>query len=183
MAKLLILTGKHEGKRLTLPDRDVIVGRSEECNITLKTEEVSRQHCRLSFADGQLIICDLGSRNGTLVNGKAIDGNVELQDGDELQIGPMRFRVQTEPTEITKALNKPARPAASQSGQADEDDIASWLSENADDTRTIKAAADDDTAIHPIGGKAAKKTFGSVAEEAQDIIQRHLELKSAGKSS
>ena len=38
MAKLLILTGKHQGKRLTLPDRDVVVGRSEECNITLTGE-------------------------------------------------------------------------------------------------------------------------------------------------
>jgi pSer/pThr/pTyr-binding forkhead associated (FHA) protein len=180
MAKLLILTGKHQGKRLTLPDRDVIVGRSEECNITLKTEEVSRQHCCLNVADGQISIRDLGSRNGTLVNGQAIHGDVVLNDGDELQIGPMRFKVQTEPTEVTKAVSKPAAQA---SGQAGEDDIASWLSENSGDTHTIKAATDDDTAIHPVAGKAARKTFASVAEEAQDIIQRHLELKAAGKAT
>ncbi len=180
MAKLLILTGKHEGQRLTLPEKDVVVGRSEECNITLKTEEVSRRHCCLSFADGQLSVRDLSSRNGTLVNGTETSGNVVLNDGDELQIGPMRFRVQTEPTEVTKAVSE---PAPTDSGQADEDDIASWLSENSDDTHTIKAATDGDTAIHAVAGQSPRKTFASVAEEAQDIIRRHMELKGAGESS
>ena len=181
MAKLLILTGKHEGQRLTLPEKDVVVGRSEECNITLKTDEVSSRHCCLSFADGQLSVRDLGSRNGTLVNGTETNGDVVLNDGDELQIGPMRFRVQTEPTEITKAVSTPAETA---SGQADEDDIASWLSENSGDTHTIKAATDGDTAIHSVAGDSSKKTvFASVAEEAQDIIRRHLELKASGESS
>lgn len=180
MAKLLILTGKHEGQRLTLPEKDVVVGRSEECNITLKTDEVSRRHCCLSFADGQLSVRDLGSRNGTLVNGAETSGNVVLNDGDELQIGPMRFRVQTEPTEITKAVSE---SASTESGQADEDDIASWLSENSDDTHTIKAATDGDTAIHAVASQSPKKTFASVADEAQDIIRRHMELKAAGESS
>lgn len=179
MAKLLILTGKHEGKRLTLPEKDVIVGRSEECNITLKTDEVSRQHCRLQFVNGQLTVRDLGSRNGTLVNGSVASGDVALNDGDELQIGPMRFRVQTEPTEIKKAA---AAPSTTESGAADEDDIASWLSESSDDTHTIKAATDDDTAIHTVAGESPKKNFASVADEAQDIIRRHLELKAASES-
>lgn len=181
MAKLLILTGKHQGKRLTLPDKDVIVGRSEECNITLKTEEVSRQHCRLSVTDGQLMIRDLGSRNGTLVNGVEATGDTPLHDNDELQIGPMRFRVQSASAVTAKPPTGSSTPDAA--GQADEDNIASWLSENSDDTHTIKASADDDTAIHPVAGKPSKKVFGSVAEEAQDIIQRHLESKAGSKSS
>jgi predicted component of type VI protein secretion system len=183
MAKLLILTGKHQGKRLTLPDRDVVVGRSEECNITLKTEEVSRQHCRLSIADGQLSVCDLGSRNGTLVNGREVMGVTALQDGDELQIGPMKFRVQTEPSENRKPPGDVARDGAASGGKADEDEIASWLSESSDDTRTIKAAKDDDTAIHPVAGKSVKKIFASVADEAQDIIERHLALKAGSETS
>ncbi len=183
MAKLLILTGKHQGKRLTLPDRDVVVGRSEECNITLKTEEVSRQHCRLSVSDGQLSVCDLGSRNGTLVNGREVAGVTVLQDGDELQIGPMKFRVQTEPTEVSKVMGGAAPVATPTSAKADEDDIASWLSGSPDDTHTLKAAKDDDTAIHPVAGKAAKKVFASVADEAQDIIERHLALKAGSESS
>ncbi|MBI1314532.1 FHA domain-containing protein [bacterium] len=183
MAKLLILTGKHQGKRLTLPDRDVIVGRSEECNITLKTDEVSRQHCRLSVIEGQLTVCDLGSRNGTVVNGVEAVGDVPLNDGDELQIGPMRFRVQTSPPADAKPSSNSLAVNAPASGQLDEDSIASWLSENSDDTHTIKAAADDDTAIHPVVGPSSRKTFASVADEAQDIIKRHLQLKSGSGST
>lgn len=178
MAKLLILTGKHRGKLLTLPDRDVIVGRSEECNITLKTDEVSRRHCRLSKRDGQLCVKDLGSRNGTVVNGVEVTGEKTLAHGDELQIGPMRFRVQLQAPAAGGVSAAPAPAGAAGDSQADEDSIASWLSENPEDTRTIKAAADDDTAIHPVAEKVTRKTFASVAEEAQDIIQRHLELKS-----
>ncbi len=181
MAKLLILTGKHQGKRLTLPERDVTIGRSEECNITLKTEEVSRQHCVLKFEDGQLTVRDLESRNGTLVNGVDADTETPLRDGDELQIGPMRFQVQL--PEVAPPQPKPGTAVGS--GSAGEDDIASWLAENSDDTHTIKAATEDDTAIHTVAGKsgASKKVFASVAEEAQDIIRRHLETKAGSSQS
>ncbi|MHC4880318.1 MAG: FHA domain-containing protein [Planctomycetota bacterium] len=181
MAKLLILTGKHQGKRLSLPERDVIVGRSEECNITLKTEEVSRQHCILRFQDGQLTVRDLESRNGTLVNGTDADRETPLKDGDELQIGPMRFRVQL----AVSATATPGQHATAGKGRVDEDNIASWLAENPDDTHTIKAATDEDTAIHTVTGNSTvpKKVFSSVAEEAQYIIRRHLEAKAESPHS
>lgn len=58
------------------------------------SELVSRQHCMLKVkANGALSIRDLGSANGTLVNGARVVGELTLEDGDRLQVGPVVLQV------------------------------------------------------------------------------------------
>jgi pSer/pThr/pTyr-binding forkhead associated (FHA) protein len=57
---------------------------------------VSRQHCQLRVGEGGVFLTDLGSRHGTLVNGTLINRETRLQQGDQIQIGPLVFELQLE---------------------------------------------------------------------------------------
>jgi pSer/pThr/pTyr-binding forkhead associated (FHA) protein len=111
---LTITEGCLSGKGFTLENRGrYIVGRADDCDIQLSEGPfllgVSRHHCVLALDPPSLRVRDLGSRNGTFVNGESIgqrmgpdpvdDGDVddfmdfELCDGDELRIGCFTFQV------------------------------------------------------------------------------------------
>src|SRR5687768_1011315 len=86
MPALLLLTGPSAGAR-----HDVVIeatlGRSPSCEIPLQDSEVSRRHAKIIVKDGQARITDLGSRNGTVVNGEKIESEAILLPGDRLQVG------------------------------------------------------------------------------------------------
>ena len=71
----------------------VTIGRSE-CDITLEDDLVSRRHATVRSTPGGLEIEDLGSRNGTLVNGERIEPVRSLREGDIVEIGEVRLRVE-----------------------------------------------------------------------------------------
>jgi pSer/pThr/pTyr-binding forkhead associated (FHA) protein len=74
-----------EGTEHPLED-SLTVGRSEDCDITLPSSKVSRQHARFQYSDGGVTVEDLGSSNGTRLNGRAIAGVQALMDGDQVVI-------------------------------------------------------------------------------------------------
>ncbi len=72
-----------------LPDgAQVTFGRSRATTVHIDSERVSRNHARLSRRGHELVVEDLGSRNGTRVNGKVIDAPTPVTSGDEIGIGP-----------------------------------------------------------------------------------------------
>jgi DNA-binding NtrC family response regulator len=66
---------------------EVILGRSPSCDIPLEDSKVSRRHARIAIEDGQARVTDLGSRNGTIVNGEKIDAEAVILPGDRVQVG------------------------------------------------------------------------------------------------
>lgn len=75
-----------------LSEGETTLGRSEDCRITLDEVSVSRVHASVHVSAAQASIRDLGSRNGTLVNGLRLQGTAtELHDGDRLQIGTVQL--------------------------------------------------------------------------------------------
>jgi DNA-binding NtrC family response regulator len=86
MAALLLLSGPQAGRRHEVLG-EVFIGRSPSCTIALEDAKVSRRHVRLLIDDGQARVLDLGSRNGTLVNGERLEAEVTLLPGDRLQVG------------------------------------------------------------------------------------------------
>lgn len=91
--KLTVVQGKPQGKCLTFPPGEYVFGRGEECHVRPNSPWVSRQHCLLVITDCVATIRDLGSRNGTILNGECIADAQPLQIGDNLQIGPLVFAV------------------------------------------------------------------------------------------
>jgi transcriptional regulator with GAF, ATPase, and Fis domain len=85
-------------RHVLLTRAPIVLGRSEDCDVQLDDERVSRRHCRL-FPDGDdgWGIEDLGSRVGTFVDGRRIDGRVSLAVGRQFAIGPMQLHLQRQP--------------------------------------------------------------------------------------
>jgi len=71
----------------------ITLGRSLDCDLTIVTPHVSRQHARLELEEDLLYIEDLGSSNGTMVNGKRAAGRQLLRHDDELRFHDIVFRV------------------------------------------------------------------------------------------
>lgn len=181
-AILTILSGKHQGKRLTLPEGEAIVGRDETCQIRLATNEVSRQHCRLMCEGDRVVVYDLSSRNGTLINDVAIHGQAELHAGDILRIGPVAFQL----------VGKKSHAGTPAKKSPSDDSIMDWLTDEivseAGDTTIVKGnpAPAKPAAPAPIVDETptpltTQKKFKTVGEEGEDIIQRHYELVQSGK--
>ncbi len=84
---LKFISGKYQGGEFPLkPDRDVVIGRSADLDMVLVEDMVSRKHAKISVRAGRVVIGDLGSTNGTFVNGQRVD-ELELKEGDRILIG------------------------------------------------------------------------------------------------
>ncbi len=90
---LCVVRGRPLGRCLEFVDGNYLFGRGSECYIRPLSDWVSRQHCELHVTPSGATIRDLGSHNGTLVNGILIRNDCPLTHGDLLQIGPLVFRV------------------------------------------------------------------------------------------
>jgi hypothetical protein len=86
-----------EGKRMPVGPGGAVIGRSRECDIVLQDSNVSRRHAEIRPTGGDgWTITDLGSTNGVRVNGRAIDGAMPLQPGDEIAVGTVDVRFEVE---------------------------------------------------------------------------------------
>lgn len=79
------------GRELHLPDTEVVFGRGPETAIQILSPEVSRRHATITLTGADVLLSDLGSKNGTEVNDRRIDGPVGLTAGDVIGIGPASF--------------------------------------------------------------------------------------------
>ncbi|BBO34875.1 SpoIIE family protein phosphatase [Lacipirellula parvula] len=86
MATLTIIQGGEVGKQFEISNRESVIGRSPECDFVLDVAAVSRRHAAVLRDKDLYFIQDNGSRNGTIVNGHAIDGQAQLRDGDQILI-------------------------------------------------------------------------------------------------
>jgi Stage II sporulation protein E (SpoIIE)/FHA domain len=112
---LLLMADGMVRQRFVLPDHPVIVGRTAPADIVLDDTTVSRRHCRLSRADGHVVLEDLGSTNGTRINGAPVKSPTMLEGGDVVGIGGHELHYQrrsTEETEEIDALERDLEDAA-----------------------------------------------------------------------
>ena len=100
---LVLLKNDGSHKFFSLPSSVTVIGRRHSCDLCIPLMSVSKRHCQLNFDEGVLRIRDLGSRNGTYLNGKRIDEAV-VQAGDSIKIGPLTFVLQIDgqPKDIAK---------------------------------------------------------------------------------
>ena len=91
---LTVVTGSEPGKRFNLGFNDsAVIGRASDCDLTLNDSEISSRHAEIKFDKGILVIKDLNSTNGTLINGVPIHTLHYLQDGDQILIGRTELRL------------------------------------------------------------------------------------------
>ena len=93
-AKLIVVGGKTSKGSVAL-ELPTVIGRSREIGLTVAHPMISRRHCELFEADGLLMVRDLGSLNGTVIDGRRIKES-PLPPESEFAIGPLTFRAQYE---------------------------------------------------------------------------------------
>jgi len=126
--QLIVVQGKPEGKTIPLLGPTFKIGRGENCHLRPNSEQVSREHSEFSITADKVVVRDLGSRNGTLVNGKTLTEPCTLKDRDLIQVGPLTFAISIEgvPAAATKKPDKaPAKPPSPD--DISHADIESWL--------------------------------------------------------
>jgi pSer/pThr/pTyr-binding forkhead associated (FHA) protein len=109
-ARLKVLSGSFSGQTIQVPHGKLVIGREEDCDLRLESELVSGYHCVLLLDDYALRIRDLGSTNGTSMNGRRIGTSemILLQD-DTISIDKMTFQIDL--VEATTGM-QPATPGA-----------------------------------------------------------------------
>ena len=107
-----------DARVLALRDGENLIGRDPASHVWLDESGVSRRHARLTLEGDRASIEDLGSKNGTWVNGEVLQGSRTLTGGESVQIGPLRleFRmpsrgVDTETVRLSRGARKPSRRA------------------------------------------------------------------------
>ena len=93
MPSLVFVAGPNSGRRYKLGDGEYIIGRRSDCQIFVPDMRVSRQHARIIREAGRWTLEDLGSNNGTFVNGARVQ-TAELRHDDEIQIAQNRIRIE-----------------------------------------------------------------------------------------
>lgn len=124
---LVVLTpGATQGKIIPITRTPFVIGRDPKCHLRPSSPLVSNRHCSVEVRNGKVVLADLGSTNGTLINGQPIKEGQEVRDTDRLQIGPLSFGIRIE---RTPALDQqtPLPPTRASGKPEDDEAIAAML--------------------------------------------------------
>jgi pSer/pThr/pTyr-binding forkhead associated (FHA) protein len=193
--KLIVLAGAKQGTEIPLKKDKFFIGRAKECNLRAGSEAISRRHCAITRSDGKWMVRDLGSRNGTHVNDVKIEQEVQLKVGDELRVGPLKFRIDgaeaakpamtipplAPPAEVKQKKQPPVKDVADAAkrtigkgdGSSSEEDISDWLlgivETGADDTlKETRTISMQETKALNRAGKPAETPAEPVEPETAD---------------
>jgi hypothetical protein len=108
-----------ELRRVPLRDRPLTIGRSRDCDLGLDSKAASRQHAQIEARGASAILIDLGSANGTLLNGKRLEKPTALAEGDEVRIAEFSLRLQREvqPAPLEPQIQPPTQAAMQAAAQ------------------------------------------------------------------
>jgi diguanylate cyclase (GGDEF)-like protein len=110
-AHLIVLAGESLGQMFRVEQSEIVIGRAADASIRLQDDGVSRHHARIVQDQGELVIEDLKSANGTLLNGDRIRRAV-LRDGDKIQVGSTTILKFTHADELEENFQRKMHDAA-----------------------------------------------------------------------
>jgi pSer/pThr/pTyr-binding forkhead associated (FHA) protein len=189
--KLVVANGKQAGKEISVKSPKFLIGRNVDCQLRPQSHLVSRRHCAILTEENSAIVEDLGSTNGTFLNGEKLEGRRELKSGDRIKVGLLEVDVQLavavggkSKSKVQNVQEAAARTAASASAGEDDFDVSRWLGEE-DDALNVpppakKPAVGDDTTT---GTSLVDTTLMPVAPAPQKEEEKKKEApaKATGK--
>jgi pSer/pThr/pTyr-binding forkhead associated (FHA) protein len=95
----LVEPGASPGEKREIPitKDEFLIGRGADCDLRLHASAISRHHCLLRVRGEEASVADLGSSNGTFVNGQRVRSQTRLHRGDELRLGSYTFLIELGP--------------------------------------------------------------------------------------
>ncbi|MCO5171035.1 MAG: FHA domain-containing protein [Planctomycetes bacterium] len=164
------------GQRVALASFPFVIGRKKSCGLPLDDGDVSNEHCMVVEDEGALHLVDLGSTNGTLVDGERLRGRTPLRRGAVLRLGStLEVRVEAEGAAPARPASKKA-PGVPRSDRHDKPKAPPKSDRNdrspapapapaavdeVDDLDALDADADDDVGAQPAAPRGAKRPVGA----------------------
>jgi predicted component of type VI protein secretion system len=147
--KLKVSTGSRAGTEIPVGAAKFLIGRGEDCQLRPQSDMVSRHHCMLTIQNAQLTVSDLGSRNGTFVNGEKITDATQLKLGDKLRVGPLEFEILIDHAvagvkrpKVAGVADAASRTQAPNTPLQKDDDITAWLEEADQEAKMTRSQAE-----------------------------------------
>jgi pSer/pThr/pTyr-binding forkhead associated (FHA) protein len=98
-----VISGPYRGQAIKLVQGQVItIGRSPECTVTFADSQLSARHAEFDWSEQGFSVFDLGSSNGTFLNGKRLEGRASMALGDHLQVGQTILQLSDEDLEFSE---------------------------------------------------------------------------------
>lgn len=139
---LIMFRADGERRSFSLPKDTTVIGRREDCDLRIPLAEVSRKHCKFTIDGETLTVEDMGSSNGTYVNGERVQ-NAAVQAGDTVQVGPCIFIVQINGVPSDEEI-QPAAPQAAPMGADDGATTQAPIANDDDDDIPMPTKHEDD---------------------------------------
>jgi pSer/pThr/pTyr-binding forkhead associated (FHA) protein len=156
--------GKLQGKAIPIDISQFLIGRDVRCHLRPASALISNRHCALFRREEQVFVRDLNSTNGTFVNGEKLAGEIELQNGDCLRIGPIAFEVKIE---ALAAVDQPTPfPPVKKLVETADDAAAAVLLSVTEGEAPATAQSGIDTTGVPTGGTVTSSMEVLLAEAA-----------------
>ena len=198
--KLKVLKGSGAGKEVKIPTPECLIGRSSECHLRPKSDAISRRHCAIVVEEGTVKVRDFGSKNGTFINERRVEGDLVVRSGDVVRFGPLSFEMVIDHSlggekkpKVTSIREAAARTTQSggDSGKFVENDISDWLDEAdkiererrlADpDTRQLKLDETDHVSLQKSIEERTKKAADQDSGDSKEIPPKDGKKKVIGK--
>jgi ABC transport system ATP-binding/permease protein len=183
---LKLIIEDDEGRKTVVPfvREEITIGRQEGNTIRLTERNVSRRHARLMRQNGHVVVEDLGSSNGTRINGERISGQSTVKDGDLIQIGdydlalqsdaaaaarPRTVTAELEPGDMDASTSEPETETETPIAEQEEDAPAQSADQRRHSTAIIK--------MDQVEGNRSRKVQDLDAEEAPRLVVLSSEFK------
>jgi pSer/pThr/pTyr-binding forkhead associated (FHA) protein len=164
--KLVVVSGKTNKGAVTLRP-PIVIGRSRQAELTVAHPMISRRHCEIFEVAGLAMIRDLGSLNGTVVEGQRVRES-PLGPGREFSLGPLTFRAEYEYTgELDSLPVARVAPEQGQSGQAGEETPSSPQADPPAAVQPVPSLdASDQVPTEAVGGPNQEEAVVEIVERA-----------------
>lgn len=128
-AQLMVVVGNPEGKIIPLAIAQFKIGRGEGCQLRPNSDQISREHAMFEVTSDSVFLQDLGSRNGTELNGKKLNAHdpSRLKNGDLVKVGSLTFAVSIEGVAVAAQAPAGAPKKAASLDDVGGDEIDAWL--------------------------------------------------------
>ena len=161
-AVLVMFRSDGERRSFSMARDMTVIGRREDCDLRIPLGEVSRKHCRIVRDGDSLKLEDLGSSNGTFLNGQRVQEAL-LTPGDTIQVGPVVFVLQVDGQPGDDELRPVAMESAAAAGVLGDDDAQTLEAD------TLDALAEDEDAAPAGAGAARHSNGGGEVEELTPV--------------
>ena len=155
-----------------------VIGRREDCDLRIPLGEVSRKHCRIVRDGDSLRLEDLGSSNGTFLNGTRVEREAVLSPGDSIQVGPVVFVLQVEGVPADEELHPVTVGGAAAAAGAAADGEVTELTEV---TEEVPAGANGSYGANGGANGGTTHDYAPAAAHRQDLGEEEVpELEPIG---